>query len=416
MRVNSKAFWVIALLSVTLVADAQFFGTARRVAAFVITTTLDIGGEITSTASYPDIALQVDSAIPVISLNESDAAADNGLWWYFANGESLNFQALTDDEMTSGTWATINRTGSTIDEVELNATLLDFNGAADISGSLTVTGQADLSATAALLHHGTTVVDDGFGEAQIVYEDAAATSKWQAGTSGSSNDDFIFFDVDNMATRMSIDDTSGAISVQSGVVAIQNATNPYVALVETGGGATGYFQWTSDNLNISAPSGDSASLRSDAANHNLTLSAAGALTVDGVDITGTRGTFETSWAAACTTTPTATFDYAVINGMVFLTNEDAISCTSDTSVFDSGSTDLPAAIRPPRDTYVSLSHVVDSGQGDPGCARITTGGQINIYRGETSSPTNQCTSGQFNTSGTKGINAGLQFHYMLANP
>lgn len=75
-------------------------------------------------------SLGLSSSAPIISINESAAAANNRLWSLSAQGEALLGRALTDDESSAGTWLEVNRTAHTVDTVNLRATSVQANGVA----------------------------------------------------------------------------------------------------------------------------------------------------------------------------------------------------------------------------------------------------------------------------------------------
>jgi hypothetical protein len=82
----------------------------------------------------------VTSVSPQVRWNETDAAADNVTWIALMGASAWSLAAYEDDLVTSSSAIRAFRSGSTITEVELNATALDFNGDADISGALQVNG------------------------------------------------------------------------------------------------------------------------------------------------------------------------------------------------------------------------------------------------------------------------------------
>jgi len=124
-----------------------------------------------------------------------------------------------------------------------------------------------------------------------------------------------------------------------------------------------------------------------------------ALQTNGVDITGATGTFEATWATACTTTPSQTWNYAVIGNMVTLRMVDTVSCTSDSTSFGTTSADVPAAIRPAGHVYF-LSHATDNGSGTKACFQITTAGVMNML---IDTGAGACFSASWTASGSKGF-------------
>lgn len=87
----------------------------------------------------------IENTEPVLHLRDSNAAADNIRWRInvgVGGVAGLWIRALNDAESVVSHPLIILRTGTTIDEIELNATLFDFNGAMDLSGAATVGGLA----------------------------------------------------------------------------------------------------------------------------------------------------------------------------------------------------------------------------------------------------------------------------------
>lgn len=70
----------------------------------------------------------VSQGSPAYRLNESDAAANNRLWDQIAIGEQLLLRAVNDAGTVASPWATVDRTGTTIDTVNLQATTVQVNG------------------------------------------------------------------------------------------------------------------------------------------------------------------------------------------------------------------------------------------------------------------------------------------------
>lgn len=93
----------------------------------------------------------ISNSAPRINLVETDAGADETRWRNLVSGSIYYIETLTDAGAAGAQPFRILRTGTTVDEIELNATLLDFNGAADfsstvdISGALTATSYGGIS-------------------------------------------------------------------------------------------------------------------------------------------------------------------------------------------------------------------------------------------------------------------------------
>ena len=134
--------------------------------------------------------------------------------------------------------------------------------------------------------------------------------------------------------------------------------------------------------------------------------------IAGVDAFPETGTFEADFTNACTVTATATVDWYKIGGIATIIFEDAISCTSDSVDFNTGSSELPAAITPVRNIRVPISNITDNGTGQNGCIEFRSSGQIRILLNSGG----VCSVGAFTNSGTKGILATVGATYMLDNP
>ncbi len=70
----------------------------------------------------------VSSTAPTITINETDAAANNRRWDVRAQAEQLEFRVVNDAVSTSAVWLAVNRTANTIDSVALVSTALTWNG------------------------------------------------------------------------------------------------------------------------------------------------------------------------------------------------------------------------------------------------------------------------------------------------
>lgn len=108
------------------------------------------------------------------------------------------------------------------------------------------------------------------------------------------------------------------------------------------------------------------------------LRADGACTAASGGVTQTTGTFEITWPTACTTTPSQTWLYTKTGNVVTLRMVDSVSCTSDSTSFNSAVGDLPSTLRPAVDTIIFGVPTVNTAVGDTllGCLIIQTNGQI----------------------------------------
>lgn len=71
---------------------------------------------------------QVRNALPQWIFVETDAAADNQVWPIRISGEQFNIGALNDIGSVFTPWVTVDRTGTTIDLVNLQGTTVSVNG------------------------------------------------------------------------------------------------------------------------------------------------------------------------------------------------------------------------------------------------------------------------------------------------
>lgn len=114
----------------------------------------------------------------------------------------------------------------------------------------------------------------------------------------------------------------------------------------------------------------------------------------------------TGTLVGCTTSPTATFTYSRVGGLV------SVCCASGTLQATSNTTGmsitgLPAAIQPTRNQRIAVS-LLDAGVTIPGYVLVGASGTLTFAAGSAS----QLTTG-FTNSGTKGIVSSISFTYML---
>lgn len=83
-------------------------------------------------------ALEFQNATPSMLFVQTTGAADNKVWRAGVVNESFRISAVNDLASVTTNAILIDRTGTTIDEIELNATLLDFNADMDLSGLIIV--------------------------------------------------------------------------------------------------------------------------------------------------------------------------------------------------------------------------------------------------------------------------------------
>ena len=107
---------------------------------------LDAENEFTATGINGAVSLV--AAQPVLRLSETGVTSDNGEWILQANAEKLLLSAYDDALSASAHFLVVDRTGTTVDEIELNATTFDLNGALDLSGNATVGGTLGVTGAA----------------------------------------------------------------------------------------------------------------------------------------------------------------------------------------------------------------------------------------------------------------------------
>jgi hypothetical protein len=140
------------------VAGANVLNIATT--GLAVTGTLSASGLITA-LSHLDIQ---NSSDPRLTFYDSSGAAANEAKWQFRTANNGNvFRLYTvDDADALGTVAVqITRSGTSVTEVELNATTFDFNGTLDVDGvnhDISTSGTFTISGTGETL---ATFVDDG---------------------------------------------------------------------------------------------------------------------------------------------------------------------------------------------------------------------------------------------------------------
>jgi hypothetical protein len=83
---------------------------------------------VTGAASGVTSSVGLSSTLPRLSLNETDAAADNRWWEVAASGEGLFFSAYNDTHAAGVDFISVQRTANTIDSINLQATSVQVNG------------------------------------------------------------------------------------------------------------------------------------------------------------------------------------------------------------------------------------------------------------------------------------------------
>lgn len=92
--------------------------------AYVDTTTVALDGSRAMTGG-----LIISNTAPELTLLETGVTADNGRWDMYANAEKLSIRAVNDANTVAGTALSIERTGTVIDSIALNAPSVTTTGA-----------------------------------------------------------------------------------------------------------------------------------------------------------------------------------------------------------------------------------------------------------------------------------------------
>lgn len=100
------------------------------------------------TVLFTSEEIQQNGTNPFFALNDTDAAADNRLWLMQTTGETFILRACTDGVASCNQFLTVNRTGATVDSVEISGTAVTINGnAAAVQTSGTFTASFDTACT-----------------------------------------------------------------------------------------------------------------------------------------------------------------------------------------------------------------------------------------------------------------------------
>lgn len=90
---------------------------------------------------------RIENTAPIFAIKDTDAAADEKTYRLENSAGVFSVKAFNDAEGSSTSPIVIDRTGTTIDEIELNATTFDLNGALDLSGAATLGGDVTCSSS-----------------------------------------------------------------------------------------------------------------------------------------------------------------------------------------------------------------------------------------------------------------------------
>lgn len=81
----------------------------------------------TASGTTTEPTVKLSSSLPLLQFDETDAAADNKRWQLQVNGEQLSLAVINDAGSGSGVM-TVDRTGLTVDSINLLATTVQANG------------------------------------------------------------------------------------------------------------------------------------------------------------------------------------------------------------------------------------------------------------------------------------------------
>ena len=139
------------------------------------------------------------------------------------------------------------------------------------------------------------------------------------------------------------------------------------------------------------------------------LAVTGAISQDGTALY-TTGSF-TGTLTGCTTSPTATINYAIVGNIVHLWAAAALTGTSNS--VNCTITGAPVAIRPSASVFTSTSLMTDNSLGLMSLGLMSAAGTLTLYASAISGAIDRPTPGGFTASGTKGLQAGWYAAYPL---
>lgn len=120
---TARGFVSVDSNGVGLFSDANQLG-----ASIYLNTTTDTASFLGANPVEFAGGLSLSSTNNVLRLIDTNAAADNARWWIQNESEHLLIRAVDDAEGTATVAAAIERTGTTVDSIDLTATAVTVNG------------------------------------------------------------------------------------------------------------------------------------------------------------------------------------------------------------------------------------------------------------------------------------------------
>ena len=111
----------------------------------------------------------ISAAVPGLRLIETGATANNKNWRFYATAEELAFNTEDDASAFGAYWLRVNRTGTVVDAIALNATLITVNGA-DVTNPVQLNS---IAANSWARRDAAQLFEGGAGSQMIVLTDAA---------------------------------------------------------------------------------------------------------------------------------------------------------------------------------------------------------------------------------------------------
>lgn len=119
--------------------------------------------------------LVISNADPSILFEETGATADNTKWDFIVDAEQFQARVLNDAESAHADWLTVDRTGNTIDQINLLGTTVDVSSTLDVGTEILLTERADHNFTPAATRG---IVWLRSSDSGLVFTDGAGTD-WQ---------------------------------------------------------------------------------------------------------------------------------------------------------------------------------------------------------------------------------------------